>query len=459
VGQELRKATGFNQDNVRGLAAAILLKVETRKAYADVLLDHTLKTTSLSPRDRALLTELLYGTLRWRGRIDAELQPYIRRSLPDPLIKNLLRLALYQLLFLDRIPEYASVNDAVELAKARGGDKVGGFVNGVLRSFLREHRHLAKPSPKEASPAVLAAYWSHPEWLVSRWLEYFGTEEIQSLLQANNNEAPLVLRVNLMKVTRQELLDRLQNAGIEASFTAYSPQGVTVHVGGAVPELPGFPQGMFQIQSEASQLVGYLLAPQPGERILDACAAPGGKTTHLAELMNDHGEVIAADISEKSLEKMADSIVRLGLKSIRMLRVDLSEGLPESITRPYDRILIDAPCSGLGTVRSHPEIKWHRSQSDISRLTRLQQRILARTAFHLKPGGVLVYSTCTLSWEENENIVESFLSDHREFVLEAAAGYLPGPASEMVRDNYFLALPHRHNTDGFFAARMTRLAK
>jgi 16S rRNA (cytosine967-C5)-methyltransferase len=405
------------------------------------------------------LTELLYGTLRWRGRLDAELKPYVRRPLKDPLIGNLLRLALYQLLFLDRIPEYASVNDAVDFAKSRAGDKIGGFVNGVLRSFLREKRHLAKPSPKEVSPAVLAAYWSHPEWLVSRWLEYFGAEEIQPLLEANNNETPLVLRVNLMKGTRQELLERLQRAGIEASSTVHSPQGVTVHAAHLVPELPGFQQGLFQIQGEASQLVGYLLAPQPGERVLDACAAPGGKTTHLAELMKDRGEIIAADISEKSLEKMADNIARPGLKSIRTVQADVCEELPESITQPYDRILVDAPCSGLGTLRSHPEIKWNRSQTDINRLTRLQRRILTQTASHLKPGGVLVYSTCTLGREENEKVVEVFLSDHPEFVLDPVAGYLPDPANEMVRGSYFLALPHLHNTDGFFAARMTRLGK
>jgi 16S rRNA (cytosine967-C5)-methyltransferase len=457
----LRKVTASNQYSVRSLATEILLKVDTRKAYADVLLDHTLKSTSVSPRDRALLTELLYGTLRWRGRLDAELKPYIRRSLKDTdsLIRNLLRLALYQLLFLDRIPEYASVNDAVDFAKARAGDKVGGFVNAVLRSFLREKRHLAKPNPKEVSASVLAAYWSHPEWLVSQWLEYFGAEEIQSLLKANNNETPLVLRVNLMKGTKGELLELLQSAGIEASLTDYSPQGITVQAGCPVPELPGFQQGLFQVQGEGSQLIGYLLAPQPGERVLDACAAPGGKTTHLAELMNDQGEIIAADISGKSLERMTENIVRLGLKSIRTLQADLTEELLEPISLPYDRILVDAPCSGLGTLRSHPEIKWNRSKSDIDRLSRLQKSILALTVRYLKPGGVLVYSTCTLSREENENIVESFLSDHREFILDHSAGYLPDSAKDMVRGSYFLALPHRHNTDGFFAARMTRLDK
>lgn len=228
--------------------------------------------------------------------------------------------------------------------------------------------------------------------------------------------------------------------------------------GCAVDQIPGFHEGLFQVQGEASQLVAYLLSPMPGERILDACAAPGGKTTHLAELMGDSGHLTALDMSESGLEKIRENAARLGLSSIGIARSDVTQELVGALCGPYDRILIDAPCSGLGTLRSHPEIKWHRAKSDIDRLGRLQSRIVNRLASSLKPGGVLVYSTCTLMRAENEQVAQSFLERHREFELEDAAGYLPEQARTLVRGSYFMALPHRHNTDGFFAARMRKVA-
>jgi 16S rRNA (cytosine967-C5)-methyltransferase len=445
--------------SARGLATEILLKVDTRKAYADVLLDHALPSTSLSSRDRALAGELLYGTLRWRKRLDAHLRTYIRRPLKalDPFIRNLLRLTLYQLLFLQRIPAYAAVNEAVELAKARAGDKPGAFVNGVLRNLLRDRPKFARPDPKNLAVPALADYWSHPEWLVGHWIDYLGAEQIEALLEANNQEAPLVVRAALMRGSREALLKVFESQGIDASPTRWSPQGVALPTGAVIRELGALREGLFQVQAEASQLVSYLLAPKAGERILDACAGLGGKTTHIAELIHDRGEIIAADISEKNLKKLAESAARLGLKSIRSFQADVSEQLFAPLDRPYDRVLVDAPCSGLGTLRSHPEIKWNRNETDIKRLARLQKRILAQTSRYVKPGGVLVYSTCTLSQQENEDVVASFLAEHSQFALDDAANYLPEAAKAMVRGSYFLALPHLHNTDGFFAARMRRI--
>ena len=444
---------------VRKLATEILRKVDTRKAYADILLDHALRDGTLPVRDRSLLTEIVYGTLRWRSRLDAYLKPLTRRLLEDtsPFIRNLLRLTVYQLVFLNKIPDYAAVNEAVELAKARAGGRAGGFVNGILRNFLREEKQLAKPDLKSSPIYAFAEYWSHPEWLVQKWLDYFGSDEIEALLQANNDEAPLVLRANRCKGKRETLLKLLRSENVEASPAPWAPEGIIIQSRLPVDQLPGFDEGWFQVQGEASQLVTRLLDPKPGERILDACAAPGGKTTHIAELMEDIGEVIATDISERGLKRVRDNAERLGMKSIRTFRVDFSHGLPDSLNLAYDRILADAPCSGLGTLRSHPEIKWNRSESDIERLSRLQKKIMARAASYLKPGGVLVYSTCTLTEDENEKVAEDFLEQHKEFVLEDAAGYLPEQAKHLVRGSYFLALPHRHNTDGFFAARMRKV--
>ncbi|MGB7951722.1 MAG: 16S rRNA (cytosine(967)-C(5))-methyltransferase RsmB, partial [Candidatus Binatia bacterium] len=412
---------------VRQLASEILLKVETRKAYADILLDHDLKNPVLSDRDRALLTELTYGTLRWRGKIDAFLNSYLHRSSGDtpPFIRNLLRVTFYQLLFLDKVPDYAAVNEAVTLAKAHGGERVGGFVNGVLRNFLRERSQTTEPATTHHSEAAFAIEYSHPQWLVNKWLDYLGAEETEALMKANNQIPPLVLRVNSRKGSRETLLKLLWTHDIPAVATLWSPVGITVRSSSAVDHLPGFRQGLFQVQGEASQLVSYLLSPKNGERILDACAAPGGKTTHIAELMADTGKVVATDSGARGVQKIEENTTRLELASIRAVRADVSQRLGAPLSDPYDRILLDAPCSGLGTLRSHPEIKWQRGPTDIERLSALQKKLLRRVASYLKPGGVLVYSTCTLAKDENERVVEDFLEHHPEFGVENAAGHLP----------------------------------
>ena len=366
--------------NVRELATQILVKIDTRKSYADRLLDHALESYILEARDRALLTELTYGTLRWRGRLDGCLKVWMRRPFEDtdPYLQNLLRLAFYQLMFLDRIPPYAVLDEAVESAKNHAGTKASGFVNGVLRNYLRGQKPLAKPDPDQAAPAAMAEYWSHPDWLVKRWLHYFDPREMAALLEANNAEPPLVLRANLRKTTREDFLSLLRARGVEASPAPYAPQGVHIGSRGSVAQIPGFEDGLFQVQGEASQLVVYLLDPKPGERILDACAAPGGKTTQIAEFMDDRGAIDAMDISAAGLARLKENARRLDLNSIRIVQGDVGQDLGDRLRLPYDRALVDAPCSGLGTLRSHPEIKWNKSESDIERLSGLQKRILGQ---------------------------------------------------------------------------------
>ena len=364
--------------NVRQLAAEILHKVESQKAYADLLLDHHLRNAGLIEADRALLTELTYGTLRWRGKIDAKLVPFLNRSLTetDPFNRNLLRVTLYQLLFLDKIPAYAAVNEAVEIAKV-SQPRSAGFINGVLRNFLRQMDKQGTERDNQRSPSNLAEEYSHPQWLVDRWREYFGDEQAKALMLASNQRAPLVVRVNQRTTTRAELLERWQASGIVAEASVISPQGIRLPTGVNIEALPGFAEGHFQVQSEASQLVSHLVGPVAGETILDACAAPGGKATHLAELIGDQGKIIAIDISARGIERIAQNAERLKLDSVEVRRADASKALLGNLAGPYDRILVDAPCSGLGTLRSHPEIKWQRNDSDIARLAALQARILA----------------------------------------------------------------------------------
>ncbi|MFQ5683683.1 MAG: 16S rRNA (cytosine(967)-C(5))-methyltransferase RsmB [Candidatus Binatia bacterium] len=442
----------------RKSAAEVLLRVEQRHAYTDILLDQSLKKVALSARDRALLTQLVYGTLRWKGRIDWCLSQFLHLPLSDmnAYLRTLLRLTLYQILFLDKIPDHAAVNEGVNLAKRYGGVKAGALVNGVLRKILREKDQISLPDAQEDANLYLSVLWSHPDWLVSRWLAYFGRKNTESLLRANNEEAPLTLRTNLLKGDRESLLKRLHGIGLHVIPTPWSPQGIWVKSGSAVDRLPGFQEGLFQVQGEASQLIGYLLDPKPGERVLDGCAAPGGKTTHFAELMQGEGEIIATDISRQGLEKLKQNVRRLELISVHPYPVDLLGGLKGRLAVPYDRILVDAPCSGLGTLRSHPEAKWRRTERDIQRLGNLQKKLVGQLARYLKSGGVLVYATCTLTREENEQVVESFLDRQPDFVLEDARDYLPREARHLTSGKYYLALPHKHNTDGFFAARMRK---
>lgn len=449
-----RSAPRDRKKSARELAVGILTRVEERDAYADILLESALRAEGLEERERALLTQLVYGTLRWRGALDWRLERGLRAGLAgtEPQLRNLLRVALYQLAFLSRVPDYAAVNEAVTLAKRIGGAKKAALVNAVLRAILRDEDRFALPDRERDETAYLAVRWSHPEWLVRMWRDYIGQAELEPLLEANNEEAPLVVRVNRLKASREAVLERLGGLG---SPTRYAPQGVRLRGIARIGELPGFSAGLYQVQGEASQLVGFLLDPKPGERVLDACAAPGGKATHLAELMGDSGEVVAADISERGLEKLRGSARRLGLKAVRAVRHDMTEPLPATWRLRYDRVLVDAPCSGLGTLRSHPEVKWRRSPADIARLAELQKKMLREAVGALKPGGVLVYATCTLSRAENESVVEALLEEGR-LLLEGAAPFLPAAARSMVRGGYFFSLPHRHDTDGFFAARMRK---
>jgi 16S rRNA (cytosine967-C5)-methyltransferase len=419
---ESKKVSAFKtrrKEKARDLALDILVKVDQRRSYADTLLDSALDEVNLERRDRALLTEMVYGTLRWRGRIDWVAEQFLSQPLSrmQPRLRNILRLTLYQVLFLSKVPGYAAVNEGVVLAKRSAGPRGGAL-----------------------------------------WQDYLPGEDIAGLLAANNREAFVTLRVNSMRADRNGLLEKLRAEAVTAVPSQWSPQGIKVRAASAVERLPGFPEGLFQIQGEASQIVGSLLDPQPHEIVLDACAAPGGKTTHLAELMTDQGEVVAMDVSDRGLEKLKENVRRLGLASVRVFHADVTQGLPPGCPQTYDRILVDAPCSGLGTLRAHPEAKWQRKSLDIKRLAELQSRILQSVVRYLKPEGILVYATCTLTMNENESVVKEFLEREKGMILEDAGSVLPEDAKTMTWGKFFLALPHKHDTDGFFAARMRKAA-
>jgi len=443
--------------NPREAACLVLLHIAREGGYADRLIDRELEKGRLTGPDRGLFPELVFGVLRRQGSLDHLLGLLVDKPLaalqPQPL--TILRLGLYQLVHLDRIPVSAAVNESVNLAK-KMVPRAGGLVNAVLRNYVRRKDTLAFPDPVLAPAASIAARHSIPEWLATQWLGQLGVPETESLAEASSQQPPLALRANTLRTTRDELLRLFGENGVPAVPCAHSPHGILVKERRQIPNLPGYREGLFAVQDEASQMVSLLLDPQPGERVLDCCAAPGGKATHLAQLMTDSGELIATDISRAKLPLIREAAQRLGICSLTAATADLHR--PETFPAgDFDRILLDAPCSGLGVIRRNPEAKWRLTPDDILRLAAAQKNMCPTAANMLKKGGVLVYSTCSTSREENEQVVQDFLSHHPDYVLEDLNGLFPDMGELFTPEGMFRAWPHRHGMDGFFAARLRRL--
>jgi len=444
--------------DARRLAWRVLTAVE-QGAFADAALGEGLRAAALPVRERGLATQLVYGTLAWQGLLDRAIAQGGRepQALDLPL-RTLLRLALFQLVRLDRVPAFAAVDTAVELSKEVKRGAASGLVNALLRRFLRDGKRIALP-PREADLAAhLAAACSHPRWLVQRWLDELGAAETEALLAANNTAAPTVVRVNRRRATPAQLLATLAARGVAARPARYAQDALVVEPGGDPADLPGYREGWWALQGEASQLVVCLLAAQPGMCVVDACAAPGGKATASAERVGDGGRVVALDRHRAGLQQMRRAARRLGLFNLFAAQADAT-ALPFAPRWTADAVLVDAPCSGLGTLRQHPEIRWRRTADDVDDLAGLQRRLLDAAAPHVAPGGALVYATCTISVPENAGVVAEFLAAHAEFAVDDPRPHLPAAAHELVDARGFLqTFPHRHGLDGFFAVRLKRRA-
>jgi 16S rRNA (cytosine967-C5)-methyltransferase len=434
------------------VAARVLERVTTEDAFADLALDAELERRRLQTRDRALATELVYGTLRWQRYLDWILAPHTKRSLdsldPRPLV--LLRLTAYQIAFLTRVPAFAAVNDAVTLARqARPG--AAAFVNAVLRSFTRRGAREREPRPPADPTEALAIRCSFPTWLAARWVERYGAEA-EDLMRAMNERPPLTLRVNTLRLDRETLAERLRrDEGLRVRLTTYAPDGLIVDHAGSPGGWGPFAEGAFVVQDEGSMLVTHLLEPAAGETVADVCAAPGTKTTQLAQLMGNRGRVLAFDPQPRRLDLVMAAVARLGVTI-----VERSPGTAESLAPRFadacDAVLVDAPCSNLGVLRRNPEVKWRRQPSDIVAAAVRQQTILAAAATMVRRGGRLVYATCSLEPEENDEVARALLTARPDFRLDPPATF-PLP----LVDGVLRCLPHRHGTDGFTAVRFRRI--
>lgn len=440
--------------DARRVAWQVLTAVENG-AFADAALGEQLRAARLTPRDRGLATQLVYGTIAWQGLLDRAIAQGDRdpQRLDVP-IRTLLRLAFFQLIRLDRVPEFAAVSTAVELAKDVKRGAASGLVNALLRGFLRQGKRVDLPSRDAGLAAYLAAAFSHPRWLVDRWLAELGAAETEALLAANNTAAPTAVRINRRRAEPAQVIAALAQHGAAARPSAYAPDALLLDGAGDPSTLPGYREGWWALQGEASQLVAAMLGVTPGARVLDVCAAPGGKATAAAERAGDGGLVVAIDRHATGLRIARRAARRLDLTNLVAVRAD-GAALPLRREWTADAVLVDAPCSGLGTLRQHPEIRWRRRSADIEKLAVLQAHLLAAASVHVAPGGSLVYATCTISAAENADLVTAFLAAHPRFSVDDPRQFLAPAAHVLVDGRGFLhTFPHRHGLDGFFAARL-----
>ena len=432
-------------------ALRILVRVEQDRAFADIALEHALDDAKLDPRDAALCTEIVYGTLRWRRHLDWRLGPHLKRPLAklDPWVRNLLRLTAYQIFYLDRVPHWAAVDEAVSLARLKARTPgPAEFVNAVLRALTRAS---APPSLPASSIEALATRLSFPDWIASRWVHRHGSAEAEKLMAAMNERPPVTIRANLLRVTRDDLARRVRDEELaETRPTALAPEGLVV-LRGTVAGWAAFAEGWCTIQDEASMLIARLVDPQPGELVADVCAAPGTKTTHLAELMGNRGKILAMDPHAGRLKLLAGAAARLGATIIEAHTGPVTTFAPHWPMR-CDRVLVDAPCSNLGVLRRNPDVKWRRTEEDVRRLAEKQRGILGAAASLVKPGGRLVYATCSLEPEENESVIGAFLDTHAGWQAERPADFPVAPDAA----GFIRCLPHVHGTDGFTAIRLAR---
>lgn len=448
-------------NTARWTALQILNAVDGSQSSLDQLLaEYDSKPEALTGRDRALATAIIFGVLRWRARLDYIIGRLSKTPLHkiDPQIRNILRIGLFQILYLDRVPVSAAVNTAVDMAKVIAPPFISRFVNGILRNACRMSHDLPAPFAADDPVGALSIEKSFPKWLLKRWRGRFGLQETIALCDSINTIPPITLRTNALRCNREALMDDLSSFAADIAATYYSPVGIAMHgMHQAVTEIPAFKAGYFQVQDEAAQIATYLLDPRPGHSVLDACAGLGGKTGHIAQLMNNNGTLVAMDQHGEKLEKLNTEMDRLGIHIVATKKADLLKHTLDADNGRFDRILLDAPCSGLGVLRRNPDAKWSAAKQMLSRYAKTQLALLTRVAPLVKTGGIVVYTVCSNEIEENGDVIEAFLEKHPQFSRIPPPSDFPPAASRLLNDKGdLLTLPHRHHMDGFFGVRLRR---
>lgn len=440
-----------DKSNVRESALLILDSIEKNQSYSNLLLNNVIKKNHIDRKDIGLLTELTYGTLQRRMTLDYYLEPFLHKTRKlEPWVKQLLRLTLYQMVYLDKIPDRAAIFEAVEIAKRKGHKGIAGMVNGVLRSIQREG--LPSLEAIENRNERLAMETSHPLWLVERWVKQLGFEKAKEMCEMNLTAPLQTARVNLTKASRESCIKMLLDEGFEVEESPIIPEAIK-SLKGNLANSNAFKEGYITIQDESSMLVGYALGIEKDEKILDACAAPGGKSTHIAEKLQNSGQVISLDLHDHKVKLISNNAERLGLSNIQTKALDSRSAGEHFEENSFDRILLDAPCSGLGVMRRKPDMKYTKKEEDITNLHHIQLQLLDSVTPLLKKGGILVYSTCTVDDEENDRVIETFLGKNKEFEGDLSfAERLPKAIQPLCKDYSLQVLPQDFGSDGFYIA-------
>ena len=437
--------------NVRETALEILETIEKNQSYSNLLLNSAINKNELDKKDIGLLTELTYGTLQRKMTLDYFLSPFLAKNKKmESWVRQLLRLTIYQMVYLDKIPDRAAIFEAVEIAKKKGHKGISGLVNGVLRSIQRE----GFPSFDEIENPLerLAIRTSHPLWLVKRWVDQFGFEETNIMCELNLTNPMMTGRVNTTKTNREECLEVLRAEGFEVEASKVVPEAILC-LKGNLAHSKAFKDGLLTIQDESSMIVALALGVCENNQVLDACAAPGGKSTHIAEKLNGTGEVISLDLHEHKVKLIRDNASRLGLSNIQTKALDSRKAQDLFEKESFDRILLDAPCSGLGVMRRKPDMKYTKKEEDLLQLQNVQKTLLESVSPLLRKNGILVYSTCTIDQEENQNVVDDFLQKHSEYEFdEAFINRIPEKIRPLVKNGEVQILPQHFNSDGFYIA-------
>ncbi|WP_099158043.1 16S rRNA (cytosine(967)-C(5))-methyltransferase RsmB [Virgibacillus ndiopensis] len=444
---------------LRDTVVNLLLRIEQDSGFSHLLIDHEIKSGKIAPKDEGLLTEIVYGTTQRKLTLDYYLKAFIdpKKKLDDWVVM-LLRMSVYQMIFLDKIPDHAIIHEAVEIAKRRGHKGISSLVNGVLRSVQR--KGIPDTSTIKDNIKQIAVETSHPEWLVKRWVSMYGEKITSEMCDANLERKTVSIRIQPLRVSRDEAMNVLDVQGIEARESAFSDQGIVVEKGNIL-KTDLFKNGFITIQDQSSMLVAEMLDVEAGMNVLDACSAPGGKATHIAEKMQNQGILHAYDLHAKKAKLVSKKALDLDLSIIVANQADARKLHNVHDEESFDRILIDAPCSGLGVIRGKPEIKYTKQESDIVNLANIQLDILQRVAPLLKKGGRLIYSTCTVDKEENEGVVKRFLEEHPDYSIDTTFfEELPINLNQSPgKTDYGLQLfPQTFQTDGFFLTRLIRKA-
>lgn len=440
-------------DNARRTAVKVLNEVLQKGAFSNIVLGRELNRSNLNDKDRALATEIVYGTLKYKYTIDTMLNYFIKSDLEkmDIDILNILRISFYQMVYLDKIPEFAIVNEAVELAK-RSSVKGSRLVNGVLRNYLR-NKDVDYCSNIKNNIEALSFKYSFPKWMVSLFINKYGNDYVERILCGLNMIPSITVRVNNLKIEYEEAWKQLEEKGYDIEEGKICPEAIIITKGRNIEDNPLFVDGLITVQDESAMMVAPSMDLQDNMTVLDLCSAPGGKTCHIAEIMNNTGEVFAFDIHEGKLPLIKENAKRLGIKNIKCDTLDAAKYEPK-YKEKADRVLIDVPCSGLGIIRKKPEIKWNKNTSATRELVEIQRQIMTNACKYVKPGGKLIYSTCTLNKEENEENIKWFIKKHNDFSLEPI--YF-GEVENIIyhEEGYMTILPDKY-MDGFFIAKMIK---